>query len=244
MIELDRRTGVIEVNGDEDKVAKARKVIEQIIDEHQATSFTMQIPVPAAAFPLVIGTKGSKASEISQVSGAKFDLDRTNEVANVKGTPDACQKAIDMIRDLLISAGFVATNTNNAGKTKENHTAHQLTTNSSAVHGDDQMIESQDKEEDHPPTETITRARVPVGATPAMLAMARTHDVTMSKSAARRKRRKEQLQGKGGDDHSGDDEDDVDDIQPPTVSTSSDHAHASLGTNHVYMQLLLLTNKF
>ena len=80
MIELDHRTGAIEVNGDEDKVANARQVIEQIIDEHQATSHKLQVPVPSAAFPLVIGTKGSKALEISQASGAKFDLDRNNEV--------------------------------------------------------------------------------------------------------------------------------------------------------------------
>ena len=61
-------------------MAKARLIIEQFIEEHQSIASTLQVAVPAAAFPLVIGYKGTKAQEIAQASGAKFDLDRNNEV--------------------------------------------------------------------------------------------------------------------------------------------------------------------
>ena len=234
MIELDHKTGVIEVNGAEDKVAKARQVIQQIINEHQATSFTMQVHVPSAAFPLVIGTKGSKASEISQTSGAKFDLDRTQELAHLKGSPEACQIAADMIRELLLRAGFVSPNASNATTKVKDHAAHPITTSSPIISDGNRITESEEQGEDHPNTEelrkngTITaipeaaRAKIPVGATPAMAAMARMQHVPMSKSAARRKRRKEQVQGTGADDDDSDDnDDDVDVILPPTESTSS-----------------------
>ena len=154
-----------------------------------------------------------------------------------------------MIRELLISAGFVSPNTSNAATNDQDHAARPLRTNSLVISGDDRIPVVESAAEHHPNTEELSRAKMPVGATPAMMAMvARSQGIPMSKSAARRKRRKEQLQGKGSDDddeyHDDDDddvdeEDDVDIMQPPTESTSSDHDHTRSGAHHVYLQLLL-----
>ena len=125
------------------------------------------------------------ATEISQTSGAKFDLDRVNEVALLKGTKEACQKAVDMIRALLERAGFVA-----AAPAPANEREEGGEEGSAAVDAQ----ESNGHGNGNGTGNGSTRAgpRVLPGATPAMVA--KMQEQAMSKSAARRKRRKEQQQ--------------------------------------------------
>lgn len=52
-VELDRRTGAIEVNGDEDKVAKARAYIEAFIEEHKDTACSAQVRMPAVSLDAI-----------------------------------------------------------------------------------------------------------------------------------------------------------------------------------------------
>jgi polyribonucleotide nucleotidyltransferase len=47
---------------------------------------TCQLTVPTKAFPVIIGTKGTKAQELTQLSGARFDLDREKQLVTIKGT--------------------------------------------------------------------------------------------------------------------------------------------------------------
>lgn len=64
--------------------------------------------VPARAFPLIIGPKGVKATEITELSGARFDLDRVKEIATLKGSPEACQKLKELIEEILAEEGLTA----------------------------------------------------------------------------------------------------------------------------------------
>jgi KH domain len=64
--------------------------------------------VPARAMPLIIGAKGVKASEITELSGARFDLDRVKEIAILKGSPEACQKLKELIEEILAEEGLSA----------------------------------------------------------------------------------------------------------------------------------------
>jgi transcription antitermination factor NusA-like protein len=193
-VEVDRRTGTIEVNGDEDKVAKARAHVEAFVEEHKETACSAQVRVPAAAFPLVIGTKGAMAMEISDTSGAKFDLDRVHEVAMLKGTKEACQKAVEMIQALLERAGFPTSNKPVPAKAGAEEGNEEGSAPVVAHEGNGLLVNGQSGPGGGGGGGTAARAgpRVLPGATPAMVA--KMQEQAMSKSAARRKRRKEQLQ--------------------------------------------------
>lgn len=65
--------------------------------------------VPARAFPFIIGPKGSKAAEITEASGARFDIDRSNSCVVLKGNPDACQKLKELIEEIMESEGITGT---------------------------------------------------------------------------------------------------------------------------------------
>ena len=64
--------------------------------------------VPSRAFPLIIGPKGVRATEITEQSGARFDLDRVKEIAILKGSPEACQKLKELIEEILAEEGLPA----------------------------------------------------------------------------------------------------------------------------------------
>jgi hypothetical protein len=65
-----------------------------------------KVSIPSRAFASIIGPKGTKAQEITDLSGARFDMDRVNETATLKGSPEAVQKLKELIEEILESEGF------------------------------------------------------------------------------------------------------------------------------------------
>lgn len=106
-VDFDAKLYVLRVSGGEDKVADARAMIEEIIAaEEKNKASTRYVSIPAAAIPCVIGTKGNTSREIQNVSGARLDVDRVNLRCVLKGSEEACAKAIEMIEELLDKEGY------------------------------------------------------------------------------------------------------------------------------------------
>ena len=62
--------------------------------------------MPSRAIPAIIGAKGVKAQEITELSGARFDVDRTNECITLKGSHESCLKLKELIEEILENEGF------------------------------------------------------------------------------------------------------------------------------------------
>jgi polyribonucleotide nucleotidyltransferase len=78
---------MIEVKGSEACVALAVAEIQAFLLENASEKLPslIQLSVPTKAFPAIIGTKGTKAQELTQLSGARFDLDREKQMVTIKG---------------------------------------------------------------------------------------------------------------------------------------------------------------
>ena len=124
--------------------------------------------VPARAFPYIIGPKGSKAAEITDLSGARFDIDRANGCVVLKGNPDACQKLKELIEEIMEIEGI------SGAPVVVEETAVARVVDTGHV-------------KDFGPIPGAAYDPVAAAA-----AKARAVDMGMSKSASRRRRRKEQ----------------------------------------------------
>ena len=124
--------------------------------------------VPVRAIPTIIGSKGSKAKEITELSGARFDVDRVKETITLKGNQECCLKLKELIEEILEKEGF--------------------------NYSEEVVVETVPTMKASSGTGVITL----VGASSAENAQAqlqaqiRASELNMSKSAIRRKRRKEQ----------------------------------------------------
>eukprot|EP00596_Hydrurales_sp_CCMP1899_P005208 CAMPEP_0119048136 /NCGR_PEP_ID=MMETSP1177-20130426/57210_1 /TAXON_ID=2985 /ORGANISM="Ochromonas sp, Strain CCMP1899" /LENGTH=722 /DNA_ID=CAMNT_0007023637 /DNA_START=136 /DNA_END=2304 /DNA_ORIENTATION=- len=110
-IDIDKATDMIEVKGSETCVALAVTeiqtfLLENATEKSEKTSST-QLTIPTKAFPFIIGPKGTKAQELTQLSGARFDLDRDKQLLTMRGPPEKCQKLKDMILDILKGEGLL-----------------------------------------------------------------------------------------------------------------------------------------
>ena len=124
--------------------------------------------VPARAFPYIIGPKGSKAAEITELSGARFDIDRPNSCVVLKGNPDACQKLKELIEEIMEIEGI------SGAPVVVEETAVVRVVDTGHV-------------KDFGPIPGAVYDPIAAAA-----AKARVVDMSMSKSASRRRRRKEQ----------------------------------------------------
>ena len=101
----------------------------------------------------------------------------------MKGSPEACRRAADMILEILIREGLASP-------------SEQLSKDgqSTGALPEDEEDEDVDDVDQDDVSKGSNGLKLPPGATPAMIA--RMQELSMSKSAARRKRRKEQqIQG-------------------------------------------------
>lgn len=108
-VDVDPVSNKVRVTGSEEQVAAARQVIEAALASESAQVIT-RITIVAAAFSLLIGPKGATAKLI-QDTGVRFDLDRGNLVAVLRGTTEACAAAVTLIDSLLADADLPASET-------------------------------------------------------------------------------------------------------------------------------------
>ena len=106
-IDVNVNTNAVKVSGTAECVKIATEKIQSILQiTRNQTAESMSIP--QSAYPALLGPKGSTAQEIQDCSGARLDLDRFNGIATIKGSEEACRKAIELINQLLLDAGFDA----------------------------------------------------------------------------------------------------------------------------------------
>ena len=122
--------------------------------------------VPSRAIPSIIGAKGAKAKEITDLSGARFDVDRVKEIVTLRGNQESCLKLKELIDEILEEEGF--------------------------NHNEEIIVETVPVQKEVSGGKIISL----VGASPAdneqaaQAAITRALELNMSKSAIRRKRRK------------------------------------------------------
>lgn len=73
------------MSGEADEVAAVKARIEDFLITERRNSFVLEVSVPSAAFPIVIGSKGATIRELQQNSGCRLDLDRNRLMAILKG---------------------------------------------------------------------------------------------------------------------------------------------------------------
>lgn len=127
-VDIDNKSGKMRVSGDPEAVQQARDRILAFIDADQRNNFTLELFVPVAAYPLVIGPKGANARDIQEATGARLDLDRNKSVVTLRGryiilifinmftlientfltsfSEESCDKARRMIEDSLERLGI------------------------------------------------------------------------------------------------------------------------------------------
>lgn len=84
-VDIDNKSGKMRVSGDPEAVQEARERILAFIDADQRNNFTLDLLVPVAAYPFVIGPKGATAREIQEATGARLDLDRNRSIVTLRG---------------------------------------------------------------------------------------------------------------------------------------------------------------
>ena len=70
-------------------MALAKQKILTFLDELQKESNVVKVSIPQAAFPFIVGPRGSVVQGIQQSCNARIDLDRKELVAVIKGR---CEK--------------------------------------------------------------------------------------------------------------------------------------------------------
>lgn len=104
-IDVNVNTNTVKVAGTAECVKIASEKIQSILQSVRHPS-AQTLAIPSGAYAAILGAKGSTAQEIQESSGARLDLDRSTGIATVKGSEEACLKAIELITRLLLEAGF------------------------------------------------------------------------------------------------------------------------------------------
>jgi len=85
-IELEARTSTVKVSGPPEKVSLAKeKILAFIEEQRKEVIFGVKVRVPATTFPMIIGAKGATVQRIQNSCGVRLDLDRTEQLASIKG---------------------------------------------------------------------------------------------------------------------------------------------------------------
>ena len=102
MINIDMRTGVVEVSGNEDQVNDAKSRILEFVAIKERESHVTYVPITSDCIPRIIGTKGATIRELqTSTQAVSIDIDRAENVVMVKGSPESGQQAKDQIIALL-----------------------------------------------------------------------------------------------------------------------------------------------
>jgi hypothetical protein len=76
----------VQVTGAEANVGAAKTKILAALDEYSENNHVLRLPVPAPAFPLIVGKKGATIQDLQSSSGArKIDLNREQLEIIIRG---------------------------------------------------------------------------------------------------------------------------------------------------------------
>eukprot|EP00941_MAST-03F_sp_MAST-3F-sp1_P001779 g1779.t1 len=95
--EVKWRENLVRLQGDENALVEARKVIQQILDVVR----TETIKVHPDVLGTVIGKKGSQVTSMQKESGATIQVDKDKEEVQIIGTEETVAKALELVRTVL-----------------------------------------------------------------------------------------------------------------------------------------------
>jgi polyribonucleotide nucleotidyltransferase len=85
-IDIDAKSGMVKLNGPEDKIPEAKRRLMEFIEiEEKFRTLPKSFHIPVAVVPVIIGTKGATIRELQDKSGAKIDLDRATKKCTLRG---------------------------------------------------------------------------------------------------------------------------------------------------------------
>ena len=73
------------MSGEPDRVAEAKIKIGEYLEEEGRNNHLLELKVPSAAYPLVLGIKGAAARDIQSKTDTRLDLDRGRSTVVLRG---------------------------------------------------------------------------------------------------------------------------------------------------------------
>jgi len=85
---------------------EARLAIIKFLEHEHTRNYSQTITVPGTAIPMLIGVKGANIREIQEATGARVEFDKLTGKGIIRGSPEDCTKACEMITEILDREGF------------------------------------------------------------------------------------------------------------------------------------------
>lgn len=175
-IDMQADSRLVTVSGSKEAVEKAKLLILNQLEEFEARDYSVDMRVPEAALPALIGPKGATIRSLEEKSEAKIDVNRGKKLVTLRGPKKHCQVASELISEILKDGDFLDT-PDKVGKDKSSKSEAPVVAD---------VVDEVDK----PSAIKLKHVEIP-GLAPGMRAqMVHRGDVGMSKSAQRRFRRK------------------------------------------------------
>lgn len=203
-VELDLATRTLVISGKEEHVIAGKAVITKFLDEERRKNYSVSMFVPAIAIPMLIGVKGASIRDIQEASGVRVEFDKYVQKGHLRGSPEGCVKAQEMIQQILDKAG--------------------LNKPASIEPVNDEPSLPEEREEESKELSLKSGIRLPPGINPELAK--RSESANMSKSALRRKKRKEKTSATSYEEDN-DDTPEVEDVAIDKLSASIKEATPS-----------------
>ena len=106
-LKVERSPPCVELVGSKETVAKARKLVEEILAKESSGPalekghIQQSVPLPKFAIGSIIGKGGSAIQRLQDDSGARVDIQRDSDSARVSGPKEAVAKAVESIEKVV-----------------------------------------------------------------------------------------------------------------------------------------------
>lgn len=88
------------INGDEDKVLKAKELIETLVTE--TGKLNKAIPIPHSAISSILGSKGNNIRKVENETNTYITIDKEEDLVNIRGsTEEDADKAREIIENMI-----------------------------------------------------------------------------------------------------------------------------------------------
>jgi polyribonucleotide nucleotidyltransferase len=84
-VEIDKAKGSITFYGPAESMERVQDMMKAFLKEEHDRNYKLEVLIPMAAFPLIIGAKGATVKEIQEKSGCKLDLNRDRRMVVLRG---------------------------------------------------------------------------------------------------------------------------------------------------------------
>ena len=106
-IDINRDKGLAVFKGKKENCEMAKELVVAFIQDYEEKNYSCDVRVPEAALAAVVGAKGAVIRDLQEKSGARIDINRDKGLAVLKGRKENCEKAMDLINEILEDGGFL-----------------------------------------------------------------------------------------------------------------------------------------